>query len=211
MTLGAELLAALYDPFMRATEEACLSGWRAELLGGVGGSVLEIGAGTGANLAHYPSAVERLVLTEPEPAMRGRLAQKAREVRPAAVSEVVDATGERLPFDDGTFDVVVSTLVLCSARDPGEVVREMRRVLRPGGQVVFLEHVAAEDPGRGGRAAWQRRLEPIWKRLAGGCHLTRRTEATLVAGGLSIESITRESMRRALPWIRPTIRGVARS
>ncbi len=106
-----------------------------------------------------------------------------------------------------SFDVVVSTLVLCSVEDPAVVLRALAAVLRPGGRLAFLEHVASDDPKR---LAWQRRLEPIWKHVAGNCHLCRRTEASIEEAGLRIESIRRESARKALPIVRPTIRGVAR-
>jgi len=122
--------------------------------------------------------------------------------------EVADAAFESLPFADESFDYVVSTLVLCSVNDPQASVAEVARVLRPGGGFVFLEHVAAES--KPGRLKWQGRLEPIWKRMMGNCHLTRRSADTIAAAGLRLEDPTRESMRKAVPWVRPTIRGVAR-
>lgn len=199
------LLAALYDRFMRGTEEAVLRRWRAELLAPLAGSVLELGAGTGANLPFYSPEVSRLVLSEPDRHFRRRLVRRLAEVGRAA--EVVDAPAERLPFPDASFDAVVSTLVLCSVPDLQRALAEARRVLRPGGRLVFLEHVAAED--RPGRLAWQRRLEPLWRRLAGNCHLTRRTADAIEAAGFRMDSCTRESLRKALPWTRPSVRGYA--
>ena len=199
------LLAALYDPFMRRTEEA-LGPWRAELLAPLRGRVLELGAGTGVNLAHYPAGLERLVLSEPDPHFRRRLRRRLAEAA-RADGEVIAAPAERLPCADASFDAVVSTLVLCSVPDLHSALAEVRRVLRPGGALVFLEHVAAEDRPR--RLGWQRRLEPLWRRLAGNCHLTRRTAQAIEAAGFELQSCTRESLRRALPFVRPSVRGWA--
>ena len=105
-----------------------------------------------------------------------------------------------------SFDAVVCTLVLCSVRDVEQSLAEFRRVLRPEGKLVFLEHVAATEPSR---LAWQRRTEPLWKLVAGNCHLCRETAASIEAAGFRFDRITRESARKALPIVRPTIRGVA--
>jgi len=198
----SRLLAAIYDRLMKATEDACLSQWRAELLEPLSGAVLEVGGGTGANLAYYPPAVSRLVLAEPDPAMRRRLTRRA-----GARAVVIDAGAEKLPFPDGSFDAVVCTLVLCSVRDPAAALAEIRRVLRPGGRFVFVEHVAAD--GNAGRLRWQRRIEPIWKRLMGNCHVTRRTEEAIRTAGFDLKDVKRESLRKAIPIARPSVRGVA--
>lgn len=198
------LMAAVYDRFMRVSEEACLGKWRAELLRDLSGEVLEVGAGTGSTLGLYPKAVTRLVMAEPDPHMRAKLRAKA---RPAGI-EVSDASLDKLAFADGSFDAVVCSLVLCSVRDQKAALAEIARVLKPGGRLVFLEHVAAD--GKPDRLKWQGRIEPVWKQLMGNCHLTRRTEAAIAAAGLDIESIQRESIRKALPIVRPSIRGVAR-
>ncbi|HEY2337321.1 MAG TPA: class I SAM-dependent methyltransferase [Burkholderiales bacterium] len=198
------LMAAVYDRFMRGSEEACLSKWRAELLRDLSGEVLEVGAGTGSTLGLYPKMVTRLVMAEPDPSMRAKLLAKD---RPSRV-EVADASLDGLPFKDQSFDAVVCSLVLCSVRDQKAALAEIARVLRPGGRLVFLEHVAAE--GKPSRLKWQRRIEPVWKHLMGNCHLTRRTEAAIAAAGLDIEHIQRESIRKALPIVRPSVRGVAR-
>ena len=200
------LMAAVYDRFMRVSEEACLANWRAELLRELSGAVLEVGAGTGVTLAHYPATLTRLVLCEPDPHMRRKLAEKI--TASGAKAEVCDAELEHLPFADASFDAVVGSLVLCSVRDQSAALAEIARVLKPGGRLVFLEHVAAD--GRPERLKWQRRIEPVWKHLMGNCHLTRRTEAAITAAGLRIERIQRESIRKALPIVRPSIRGVAR-
>ena len=198
------LMAVFYDRFMRKTETHCLAAWRAELVKEVSGHVLDVGAGTGANLPYYREGVQRLVLAEPDPHMRTRLEKRLGACELNA--EVADASLEELPFTDGTFDVVVSTLVLCSVPDLAPALAEIRRVLRPGGRFVFLEHVASGDPSR---YAWQRRLEPLWRLVAGNCRLTRRTEQAILEAGLTLDSCTRESMRKAISLVRPTVRGVA--
>jgi len=199
------LMAAIYDGMMRASEEACLAQWRAELLRELSGAVLEIGAGTGATLSLYPKTVTRLVLCEPDPHMRRKLEAKRGT---AANVEISGASIQDLSFEENSFDAVVSSLVLCSVEDPPAALAQIRRVLKPGGRLVFLEHVAAD--GKPNRLKWQRRIEPVWKRLMGNCHLTRRTEAAIEAAGFRIERIQRESMRKALPVCRPSIRGIAR-
>jgi len=198
------LMAAVYDRFMRGSEEACLSKWRAELLRDLAGEVLEVGAGTGSTLGLYPQAVTRLVMAEPDPNMRAKLLAKDR----LSIVEVVDASLDGLPFKDQSFDAVVCSLVLCSVREQKAALAEVARVLRPGGRLVFLEHVAAD--GKPARLKWQRRIEPVWKRMMGNCHLTRRTEAAIAAAGFDLERVERESIRKALPIVRPSIRGVAR-
>jgi ubiquinone/menaquinone biosynthesis C-methylase UbiE len=199
------LMAAIYDGMMRASEEACLGQWRAELLRELSGAVLEIGAGTGATLSLYPKTVTRLVMCEPDPHMRRKLEAK----RGAAASVEISASSiQELSFKENSFDAVVCSLVLCSVPDQQAALAQIRRVLKPGGRLAFLEHVAAE--GKPSRLKWQRRIEPVWKHLMGNCHLTRRTEAAIEAAGFRIERIQRESMRKALPVCRPSIRGIAR-
>ncbi len=204
------LFAMLYDRSMAQVEEACLRDWRRTLLQDVAGDVLEVGAGTGANLPLYPATVRRLVLAEPAGAMRARLEKKlAAQQSPCRASscETSDAALPALPYADASFDVVVATLVLCSVAEPIAALAELRRVLRPGGRFVFLEHVAAEPSSS--RYVWQRRVEPLWKHLAEGCRLTRRTEQAILDAGFTVEGVQRESMRHAFPLVRPTIRGVA--
>jgi ubiquinone/menaquinone biosynthesis C-methylase UbiE len=207
----SRLFVAIYDPFMRSAERASLAGWRADLLAQASGEVLEIGAGTGANVPAYTKAVTRLVLTEPDPHMLARLETRLATARVRRV-ETLAAQADELPFPDASFDFVVSTLVLCSVREVARTLAEIKRVLRPGGRLLFLEHVAADDrPSRPTRLlAWQRRLEPLWVHVSGHCHLTRRTGEAIRAAGFTVEQETRESMRKALPILRPTVRGVAR-
>ncbi len=199
-------LAKVYDGIMRPSERACLDQWRAALLAPLAGRVLEIGAGTGSSLHHYGQAVHELVLLEPDRHMRRRLLPRVPD-RLRDVTEVLDADGEELPFAAESFDAVVSSLVLCSVDDLGAVLAEIHRVLVPGGRLAFIEHVA--DDGRPGRLRWQRRLEPVWKRVAGGCHLTRRTDLAIGEAGFTLESLTRESVRKANPLVRHSVRGVA--
>jgi ubiquinone/menaquinone biosynthesis C-methylase UbiE len=199
-------LSKICDRFMEAAEEACLRDWRRELLTEARGEVLEVGAGTGMNLPLYPEAVDRLVVVEPDPHMRGELAQRIGE-QPGAGVELVDAGAEVLPFEEETFDTVVTTLVICSVGDVRASLEEMRRVLKPGGRLLFLEHVAAHD--NPGRLKWQERIEPVWRRVADGCHLTRRTAEEIEAAGFEIEELIRESMQKAFPIVRPTVRGIA--
>ncbi|WP_436772251.1 class I SAM-dependent methyltransferase [Yinghuangia sp. YIM S09857] len=175
--------AAFYRRCNDFVEKRWLAAVRAELLADVDGEVLEIGAGTGANLPHYHRA-SRVVLTEPDAAMRRYLAPRLRRC-PVPV-EVVSAPAEELPFSDGSFDAVVVTLVLCSVADPERAAAEMRRVLRPGGRLVFLEHVAASEPRRRRR---QERLDPLWSRVFAGCHLTRDTVRTLRDAGFAVEDV----------------------
>lgn len=199
------LLAPLYDRFMARTEAACLGAWRAELLASAVGRVVEIGAGTGANLAHYGDDPAELFLCEPDAGMRRQLVGRAGD---DARIRVLDAGAEELPFPDQSVDSVVSTLVLCTVPDPVAALAEVRRVLRPGGALLFLEHVAAE-PGTP-ESRHQRWLEPVWGCVAGGCCLTRETESMIRAAGLQPGSVVRAPMKPAPRFIRPTIRGVAR-
>jgi ubiquinone/menaquinone biosynthesis C-methylase UbiE len=205
------LLAAIYDRHMAACERAGLSSWRAQLLGRATGRVLEIGAGTGVNLEHYPTHVEQLVLLEPDRHMRKKLAARVAEIeaenRSAGRLTILDGVAEDIAVPDASFDTVVSTLVLCSVSDLDRALTEIYRVLVPGGRLLFLEHVLAA--AHTSRRAWQRRLEPVWKHLAGNCHLTRDTAAAIEDAGFMLEHVERESMRKALPIVRPTVRGTA--
>ncbi|MEO8874308.1 MAG: class I SAM-dependent methyltransferase, partial [Polyangiaceae bacterium] len=197
------------DRFMKDAEAASLHIWRAELLAHAHGDVLEVGAGTGINLPAYPKLpdpISSLTLAEPDPHMRKHL-----EARVAALGmthvNVVDAPIESLPFPAASFDVVVCTLVLCSVASPKRALEAIHAVLRPKGQLLFLEHVAAvENPSRLG---WQKRIEPFWKIIGDGCHLTRDTLSTIESSGFSVQNVTHASMRKALPILRPTSRGIA--
>ena len=145
MSLGGRVRARMYDRMMAKTEVAGLAQQRQALLASASGEVLEIGGGTGANLPYYGAAVESLTVTEPEPAMVKRLQKHAAATSP--LTTVLRAPAEDLPFNDGNFDTVVTTLVLCAVDDQPRALREIHRVLRPGGHLLFLEHVLADEPG----------------------------------------------------------------
>jgi ubiquinone/menaquinone biosynthesis C-methylase UbiE len=181
MSLRWTILAPAWDRMSRKSEEAGLNAMREKLLSDAHGRVLEIGGGTGTNLPYYGGA-ESLVLSEPEPAMLRRLRDKAREQAPQA--EVVQAPAEDLPFEDASFDTVVSTLVLCGVvqeRSLGEV----RRVLRPGGRLLFLEHVRSDDPGL---ARFQDRINWL-NRFLVGCDCNRQTLAAIKDAGFTVSRV----------------------
>lgn len=160
---------------------------RHRLLAGLQGNVIEIGAGNGLNFAHYPPEVTRVLAVEPEPHLR----QLAREsARNAAVPiEVVDGLADRLPADDASMDGAVTTLVLCSVPDQPSALAEIRRVLRPGGQLSFMEHVRAESRLMN---RTQRLLDAtIWPIIGGGCHTHRDTGAAIVAAGFTVTDLQR--------------------
>lgn len=199
------LFSAVYDRGFKATEEAGLRDMRRELLSAARGRVLEVGAGTGLNLEHYPEEIESLILTEPDPHMakqlRPKLAGSERRI------ELIEAPAEQLPFPDASFDTVVVTLVLCTVPDPDAGLAEIKRVLKPGGRLLFLEHVRSRDPGL---AAWQDRLEKPWRFLGDGCHCNRDTIATIERAGLELDDVDRGELPKAPPIVRPLAGGSAR-
>lgn len=170
------LFSRLMDRAMRGPEVGRL---RAALLAPACGDVIEIGFGTGLNLAHYPAGVRSLVAVDPLDALRERVAARI-AAAPFPVERVGISADGRLPFDDARFDVAVSTFTLCSVPDAVAAVRELRRVTKPGGRFLFLEHGLSDDAST---ARWQRRVEPLHKRIGAGCHLTRSIDAIVRAGG----------------------------
>ncbi len=200
------MIALIYDKFMAPAEEACLKDWRRELLQKVHGDVLEIGAGTGANIDFYPDSVNSIVFSEPDKAMRGQLAVRVAEsvLKNAIVSP---ASAEDIKAEAGVYDFIVTSLVCCSVTDLEAVLEQIHRALKPGGRLVFLEHVAAIEGTK--RRKWQNRLNPLWRKVAGNCHLNRETEEAIISAGFEISEIKRESMRKAISFLRPTIRGIA--
>ena len=203
--LWSRVFAAGYDKAMEKTESHGNAERRARLLAQARGTVVELGAGTGLNLPHYPADVE-LVLTEPEEPMARRLEDRLRSL--GRSGRVLRAPAEALPLADASADTVVCTLVLCTVDDLGAALTEIRRVLRPEGTLVFLEHVAARQ-GSGLRRA-QDVIHRPWHAFAAGCHDNRETEAAIRAAGFDIEEIEHGRLEAAAPPIRPLIAGRAR-
>jgi SAM-dependent methyltransferase len=164
--------------------------------------VLEIGSGTGASLPYYERAT-RVVAVEPDASMAKRLPARIEDAK--VPIEVVTAGAEALPFPDETFDAAVAAFVLCSVDDQGEVLAEARRVLRPGGKLVLLEHVV----GDGRTARWQERLTPLHRKLAGNCHLNRDTRAAVARAGFDTERVEGTHLPGTHALVRPGIQGVA--
>lgn len=185
MSLRHRLFAAMYDTLSASVERRELSPRRARLLSALAGTVVDVGAGTGANLRHFRHA-ERVILVEPDRYMRARLSSRLGES--SVPVEVSDADAEHLPLPDGTADAVVFTLVLCSVPDQRLALLEARRVLKPGGTLAVLEHVR----GQGRAAGWQDRLDGLWGRcVAPGCHLNRNTVASIVESGFEFTEVSR--------------------
>lgn len=182
--LFARLYARCISPSLRRIGADSL---RRRALDGLAGTVIDVGAGDGANFAFYPDAVEHVVAVEPEPYLRARAAEAAAAY---PVVDVVDGTAEQLPVPDAGADAVVFTLVLCTVTDPGQALAEARRVLRPGGELRVLEHVMAHEPGP--LRSVQRALDAtFWPLLAGGCHCARDTVGAVERAGFAFESLDR--------------------
>jgi ubiquinone/menaquinone biosynthesis C-methylase UbiE len=202
-TTWQRVFAALYDPFFWLSERAGLAARRRALLRQAAGRVLEIGAGTGLNARHYPDDVE-LVLSEPDELMADRLRDRVATLgRPVTV---VLAGAEALPFADGEFDTVVSTLVLCTVPDMDTALREIHRVLKPGGRLLFMEHVRSESPRW---ARWQDRLNRPWRAFAEGCNCNRATLDVLARSPLGVGDVDLGVMPAMIPLIRPLATGSA--
>ncbi|MFF3573641.1 class I SAM-dependent methyltransferase [Nocardia jiangxiensis] len=203
--LWARVFATLYDPLLWWGERAGMGARRRQVLGRARGRTIELGSGTGLNLPHYPGDVEELILTEPEPAMRARLDRRVRTTQRNA--KVLDASADQLPFTEESVDTVVSTLVLCTVDRPDAVLREVERVLRPGGSLLFLEHIRSKSPRL---ARWQDRLEVPWRRFAEGCRCNRATLELIRASGLEVDEVQEETWQGMMvPIVRPLIIGTA--
>jgi SAM-dependent methyltransferase len=199
----ARVFAAIYDPSLWIGERAGMRRYRQDLLIRARGRTLEIGSGTGLNLAHYPDDVDDLVLAEPDPSMRKRLESAVR--RSDHKARVIDAHAEQLPFADTSIDTIVSTLVLCTVNAPDLALSEIARVLRPDGQLLFIEHVRSDSATL---ARWQDRLARPWRRFAEGCCCNRATLELMDACGFQLEA--RPAAWRAMPpIIRPLTIGRA--
>ncbi|MHB8694548.1 MAG: class I SAM-dependent methyltransferase [Solirubrobacteraceae bacterium] len=206
MSLWGQIFARVYDRGMAATEAAGLGDRRAALLANASGTVVEIGAGTGVNLARYPDAVSELVLVEPEGPMLAKLKARVAGSSDSSKARVVQAPAESIPLPDAFADVAVSTLVLCTVADPTAALSELRRVLKPGGRLLFIEHVRADDAAA---ARTQDRWDPIWRRWGHGCRCNRPTLASIEAAGFAVEQVDHGRTPKAPPIVRPLIAGVA--
>ncbi len=163
-----------------------LAPYRARLIPEAKGQVIEIGVGSGLNLPAYGAGrVERVVGVDPSPELLA-MARKAAAGNAAVPVELLERSAEELPFVDGSFDTAVVTWSLCTIPDPGRALHELRRVLKPGGELLFVEHGLAPDPGV---EAWQRRLTPLWTRCSGGCHLNRPIDRLIRSAGFQIASL----------------------
>jgi ubiquinone/menaquinone biosynthesis C-methylase UbiE len=180
---------------------------RDRLLAGLSGRVLEIGAGNGASFGHYPASVAEVVAVEPEPYLRDKAEAAARRA-PVAV-RVLDATAGELPLEDGTFDAAVASLVLCTVSDPARALSELRRVLKPGGELRFLEHVRSDRPRK---ARVQERLDRsgLWPRLGGGCHCARDAVAAIELAGFAVDDARPLEIGPSWMHTNPHVLGTAR-
>ena len=178
---------------------------RQELLAGLSGRVMEVGCGNGLNFEHYPESVDEVVAIEPEPYLRGLAVEQA-EVEGGNIM-VIDGEAERLPAEDDSFDAVVCSLVLCSIEDPAGALAEIRRVLRPGGELRFYEHVL----GDGRLESVQNRIDWLWPKMGGGCHCNRDTLSAISAAGFEVENSREMSldMGRFRTPVSPHILGLA--
>jgi SAM-dependent methyltransferase len=199
----ARVSALIYDRFLYLGEAAGMRAARKALVDQATGRVVEIGAGTGLNVPHYQPTARELVLVEPEPAMRRRLERRVRRSDRQAI--IVDASAEQLPFADRSVDTVVSTLVLCTVEQPEQALAEIARVLRPGGRLLFIEHVRAESPAL---AWWQDRLLGPWRRFACGCRCNRATVELMRACGFEVKA-SKGAWRAMPPIVRPLMSGQA--
>lgn len=188
------IFARVYSKMGASMEAAGVADHRERLLAGLVGRVIEVGAGNGLNFAHYPDTVTEVIAVEPEPYLRARaiLAAKNAAIKVA----VVDGDAEHLPCEDASIDAAVTSLVLCSVANPSAALSEILRVLRPGGELRFYEHVLASDARL---ARVQRLVDPIWTRFAGGCRLTRNTLDVIQAAGFIIDECEQFLFQPCLP------------
>jgi ubiquinone/menaquinone biosynthesis C-methylase UbiE len=175
------------------------------LLASLEGRVLELGAGTGLNLNYYPNHLEKLTLVEPDPFMRRRLASRLEGHCLRPVVSVLDTSAEALSLNDAIVDTIVGTLVLCSVTDVSQVICEAHRVLRPGGRLLLIEHIAATTGSS--RRRWQDCLEPTWTRVSGGCHLLRDPRSEILAAGFEPLQVAERELRAVPAFLKPALVG----
>ncbi|HET6547980.1 MAG TPA: class I SAM-dependent methyltransferase [Solirubrobacter sp.] len=181
---------------------------RDELLAGLTGRVVEVGAGNGMSFAHYPPSVTEVVALEPESYLRAKAEEAARDARvPVSVR---DGVADPLPFEAGEFDAAVASLVLCSVPDQLRALAELRRVVRPGGELRFFEHVRAESPRKARVQAGLDR-SGLWPLMGGGCHCARDTVASIEAAGFAVERIRTLAVGPAWSHTNPHVLGLART
>ena len=204
MTLSKRLFAAWYD-LLNSGVEGRVVPYRRRTAGIARGEVLEIGGGTGANLPYYPPDTN-ITFIEPDRHMVRRLRRTTSKQGRSAT--IIQQVGESLPFADASFDTVVTTLVLCMVDDADAVVREARRVLKPGGAFLFYEHVIS--PRRRGRW-WQHKLNPVWRWLTTGCNLNRDLILSIHNAGFDTVELEAFDMSVGLPVTIPNIVGIARA
>lgn len=203
-TVWGRVFAFLYDTAFVLAERRGLHKIRFELLSQARGKVVELGAGTGLNIAHYPTYVEELLLTEPDPHMASKL--RKRIASTPVKASIAQVSADTLPIADATVDTVICTLVLCTVPDPEKTLKEISRVLRPEGKFLFVEHVRSENPRL---ARWQDRLNRSWGWYACGCYCNRDTVLTIRNSPLQIAELRKDQMRWISPLVRPLVIGVA--
>lgn len=203
--LWSRVFARYYDRVLRVSEENGLAEIRAEVIANARGRTLEMGAGTGLNLRHYPESVTSIVLTEPEPAMLAKLRSRVAAEPREQFIEIAQADAGSLPFPDDSFDTLICTLVLCTVPDPEQTIAEAHRVLKPGGELLFIEHVLGEGP----IARRQKLIAAPWQAIACGCRCDRPTHDTLAASELEVVELIHGRMPKAAKFLKPLIRGRA--
>jgi len=197
------VIAAIYDRMRRSEERGFFGSLRDEIVGLADGTVLEVGIGTGLNFSHYrQAAVQRLYAVEPDPHMRRQAERRAAKV--SFPVEFMEGTAQQLPLPDHSVDTLVATLLLCSVENPEQAGREMRRVLKREGKLLFIEHVRAAERRR---AAIQDCLTPLWRRIAGNCHPNRASVHLLARAGFDVRETRRISA--GMPLDRPIVAGIA--
>jgi ubiquinone/menaquinone biosynthesis C-methylase UbiE len=203
MTHSHPIVAAIYDRMRQSEERGFFGSLRDEMVGLAEGSVVEVGVGTGLDFSHYrPASIQRLCVVEPDPHMHRQAERRAATVNFAV--EFLDGTAEHLPLPDHSVDTLVATLLLCSVDDPAQVGREMRRVLKDAGKLLFIEHVRAATPWR---AVVQDCLAPLWRQVAANCHPNRASLTLLGQAGFAVREVQRISA--GMPLDRPLVAGIA--